>query len=296
MCLHDEAPVWRVHRIAAEYRAATLCCQRGISAILSRCLVFFQVHKSGALLGGARGNDCNFLKHLAHCSPRQHSNEGVVMQSTQENKNKNKSLVSFCVGGACGLGAALAFSVAVAFAMTGGALGQEDPAQRAAFASALADCESAAFSGDNSGRAIGACDSVLRSAELGDETRARVLANRGAIAVRRGEAGPALGDLEEAVRLNPEMAEAWLSLSGARIIAGRLNPAIDAAQTALSLDVSQPALAHLNIAIAHEQAGRLDLAYASYVEAASLAPDDSRLAAQPRRFRQHQTQPAQAGK
>jgi tetratricopeptide (TPR) repeat protein len=211
------------------------------------------------------------------------------MQPDTKKSNKNSPLHSFCVGGACGLGAALVFSAAVAFAFTGGALGQDAPEERAALASALADCESAAFSGDISGRAIGACDSALRSSDLSDSTRARVLANRGAIAVQRGEAGPALNDLEEAVRLEPEMAEAWLSLSAARIAARRLNPAIEAAQTALALEVREPALAYFNIAIAHETAGRLELAYDAYVRAAELAPNDAMLQAQPGRFRRHQT-------
>jgi len=210
------------------------------------------------------------------------------MQPDFEKNNKNKSLYSFCVGGACGLGAALAFSAAVAFAFSGAALGQDETSERAALASALADCESAAFTGDISGRAIGACDSALRSGDLSDATRARVLANRGALAVQRGEAGPALSDLEEAVRLEPEMAEAWLSLSAARIAARRLNPAIEAAQTALALDVRDPSLAHYNIAIAHETAGRLNLAYEAYVLAAELAPNNATLRAQPGRFRRDQ--------
>lgn len=210
------------------------------------------------------------------------------MQSDFKNTYKNKALHSFFMGGACGLGAALVFSAALAFAFTGGAFGQDAPEERAALASALADCESAAFSGDISGRAIGACDSALRSSDLSDSTRARVLANRGAIAVQRGEPGPALNDLEEAVRLEPDMAEAWLSLSAARITAGRLNPAIEAAQTALALEVREPALAYFNIAIAHETAGRIDLAYDAYMRAAELAPDDAALQAQPERFRQHQ--------
>ncbi len=209
------------------------------------------------------------------------------MQSETQNTNKNKSLVSFCVGGACGLGAALIFSAAVALALSGGAFGQDEGRERAALSSALAECEAAAFSANTSGRAMGACDSVLRSGELADGTRARVLANRAAIAVRRGEAGPAISDLEEALRLEPGLAEAWLTLSGAYIEARRLNPAIEAAQNALTLGLTQPELAHLNIAIAHEIAGRLDLAYASYVEAANLAPSNATLQAQPRRFRQH---------
>ncbi len=204
-----------------------------------------------------------------------------------EKDHQNKALNGFMVGGACGLGAALAFSAAVILAFTGGAWGQVDRDARDMLTASLAECEAAAFTGDTSGRAIGACDSALRSSDLSASTRARVLVNRGAIAVRRGEAGPAMGDLEEAVNLEPELAEAWLTLSGAYIGAGRYAAAIDAARTALAQEVSRPALAHFNIAIAHESAGRLGLAYDAYVTAAELDPDDATLAAQPRRFLQH---------
>ena len=200
----------------------------------------------------------------------------------------NRALNGFMMGGVCGLGAALAFSAAVVLAFTGGALGQVEREAREMLTSALAECEAAAFSGDASGRAIGACDSALRSADLTASTRARVLVNRGAIAVRRGEAGPAVSDLEDAVRLEPELPQAWLTLSGAYISAARYGEAIDAAQTALSLEVSRPALAHFNIAIAHESAGRLDMAYDAYLLAAELDPDDVTLQAQPRRFLRHQ--------
>lgn len=203
-------------------------------------------------------------------------------------EQQNKALSGFVLGGACGLGAALAFSAAVVLAFTGGAWGQVEREAREMLTSALAECEAAAFSGETSGRAIGACDSALRSGELSASTRARALTNRGVIAVRRGEAGPAVSDLEDAVRLEPELAQAWLTLSGARIGAGRYGAAIEAAQTALTLEVSQPALAHFNIAIAHETAGRLDLAYDAYVRAAALDPSDATLQMQPRRFLRHQ--------
>lgn len=213
---------------------------------------------------------------------------GMMEQSEFKDSYQNKALQGFVMGGVCGLGAALAFAAAIVLALAGGAFGQDNRDARAAIAASLAECEAAAFSGDDSGRAIGACDSALRSSDLSEATRARTLANRGVIAVRRGEAGAALSDLEEAVRLDPAMPEAWLSLSAARIGANRLNGAIEAAQTALSLEIAQPALAHFNIAIAHETAGRLDLAYEAYVLAAQLDPDNQTLRAQPRRFLRHQ--------
>jgi tetratricopeptide (TPR) repeat protein len=168
--------------------------------------------------------------------------------------------------------------------------------ERPAIASALQECETGAREGVLTGRALGACDVALRSDDLSDVIRARVLVNRGVIALKRNEAGPARSDLEQAVSLAPDLAEAWLSLSAARIKARDLSGAVDAARRALDLDVSEPALAHFNIAIAEETAGRYDPAYESYLRAAELAPDNALIQAQPARFLRHQAaQPPAAG-
>jgi len=191
------------------------------------------------------------------------------------------------------LAAAMAgFSASAALAQTAPPAALERPA----IASALQECETGAREGVLTGRALGACDVALRSDELSDVIRARVLVNRGVIALKRNEAGPARSDLEQAVSLAPDLAEAWLSLSAARIKARDLSGAVDAARRALDLDVSEPALAHFNIAIAEETAGRYDPAYESYLRAAELAPDNALIQAQPARFLRHQAaQPPAAG-
>lgn len=162
---------------------------------------------------------------------------------------------------------------------------------RPALTSAMDECETGARQGVLTGRALGACDVALRSSELSDAIRARVLVNRGVIALERNETGPARGDLEQAVALAPELAEAWLSLSAARIKARDFSGAIEAARQSLDLEVSEPALAHLNIAIAEESAGRFDPAYEAYVRAAEMAPDNALIQAQPARFTRHQSAP-----
>jgi tetratricopeptide (TPR) repeat protein len=159
--------------------------------------------------------------------------------------------------------------------------------ERPAIVSALDECETGAREGVLTGRALGACDVALRSDALSESIRARVLVNRGVISLKRNEAGPARSDLEQAVSLAPDLAEAWLSLSAARIKARDLSGAIEAANRALDLNVITPELAHFNIAIAEETAGRFDPAYEAYVRAAELAPENATLQAQPARFLRH---------
>lgn len=192
-------------------------------------------------------------------------------------------LVSFRKISALGVLSALAGAAAAAQTPSPAAL------ERPAIASALEECETGAREGVLTGRALGACDVALRSDALSETIRARVLVNRGVIALKRNEAGPARGDLEQAVSLAPDLPEAWLSLSAARIKVRDFAGAVEAADRALELGVSDPALAHFNIAIAEESAGRFDQAYDAYMQAAELAPDDALIQAQPARFLRHQT-------
>lgn len=197
-------------------------------------------------------------------------------------KHRNISTLILVLSAAIPL-AALAGGAASGQAATAPAL------DRPALTSAMDECETGARQGALTGRALGACDVALRAPDLADSIRARVLVNRGVIALSRNEAGPARSDLEQAVQLAPDLPEAWLSLSAARIKARDLSGAIQAARRALDLNVSAPALAHFNIAIAEETAGRFDPAYEAYLRAAELAPADMLIQAQPPRFLRHQS-------
>lgn len=189
-------------------------------------------------------------------------------------------------GGLCGIGAALVLAAAAILAFNAPAFTQA-PMDRPALASAFEDCESGAQNGDLTARALGACDVLMRSPELDDAMRARVLVNRGLIAHQRGDVRPARTDLEEAVRYAPDFAPAWLNLSAVRIKAGDPGGAVEAARRAESLGADR-ALARFNEAIALETLGDYDAAYAAYVAAADAAPENDALQAQPARFRRHQ--------
>lgn len=152
---------------------------------------------------------------------------------------------------------------------------------------AKAECESAARASAPPARALGACDLVLRAAGLTPADRARALTNRGVIALKRNDVRAALADLEDAVREDAGLSQAWLSLSAARIRAGANEAAIVAAREAGQRG-ADPSLVRFNIAIALERSGRYDDAYTAYVEAARLDPANRLLAAQPPRFVRHQ--------
>lgn len=158
------------------------------------------------------------------------------------------------------------------------------PAVRAA----IQECEVAALGGADMSRALGACDFALRDSTLGDEERARLQLNRGALSVARGDGRSAMTDLTAARERLGELPELHLTLSAAQVRIGDYNGAYESTARALDLGLEASHLAHFNRAIALEHLGRYDEAYAAYSEAARLAPDNALLAAQPRRFAQHQ--------
>lgn len=184
------------------------------------------------------------------------------------------------------IAALLAGAALAASACAPGALAQARSGDDPVLDTARAECESAARASAPPARALGACDLVLRADPITPADRARALTNRGVIALKRNDVMAARADLEDAVRDDSGLAEAWLSLSAARIRAGAYDSAIEAAREAGERG-ADPALARFNIAIALEHAGRFDDAYDAYVAAAGLDPDNRLIAAQPARFVRH---------
>ncbi|MGX6648104.1 hypothetical protein ACWCOP_09200 [Maricaulaceae bacterium MS644] len=208
-----------------------------------------------------------------------------MADESDENTTEHGDFGKALRGGLCGFGAALAFAGAAFLAFNAKAQGQA-PVERPALVSALEECESGAQESALTARALGACDLLMRSPDLDAAMRARVLINRGQIAHRRGQAGPARDDLEQAVQLAPDLAPAWLNLSAMRIKAGDAAGAVVAARRAESLGADR-AQSLFNEAIALETLGRYDAAYDAYVAAAGAAPDNATFQAQPARFRRH---------
>lgn len=193
--------------------------------------------------------------------------------------HSSRPVVQALTGGVCGLAMAALLALAVSFAFSGRAHGQDGDARY--------ECEAGARDVGATGRALGACDLLLRDGSVTGETRARVLTNRAVMLLARGQNVQARSDLEEAIELSPELAEAWLNLSAAQIATGSARAAIDTARQARDLGAS-PALVAFNTGIALETLGQYEDAYAAYSEAARSDPENVTLAAQPARFIWHQ--------
>ncbi len=154
------------------------------------------------------------------------------MSTHSFNSRSNRPVMQALTGGFCGLAMAALLALAVSFAFSGRALGQENDPRY--------ECEAGARDTGATGRALGACDLLLRDASVTGETRARVLTNRAVMLLARGQNIQARSDLEEAVELSPELAEAWLNLSAAQIATGSAQAAIDTARQARELGASPP--------------------------------------------------------
>ncbi|MCC5980387.1 MAG: tetratricopeptide repeat protein [Oceanicaulis sp.] len=181
--------------------------------------------------------------------------------------------------------ATLAGTLVLALAMPVSASAQD---RAPAVSSAIGECETAARSGADMARALGACDFALRDSSLRTEERARILINRAALSAARGNGAAAITDLDTARAELPDLPELYLNLSAAQIRVGNYDAAEASARRALDLGLEDSHLAYFNRGIALERLDRHEDAYRAYSEAARLAPDNQLIATQPRRYVRHQ--------
>lgn len=134
------------------------------------------------------------------------------------------------------------------------------------------DCFRAA-NGDRRDRsALDRCDLALAEDFLTTRDRAATLVNRAIIYLRRGQDDHALADLNAAVQLQPDLAEARIVRGAALIALRRFQDAVDEFTRALDLGVSHPERAYFQRAGAYEELGDARAAYYDYRRAAELAP------------------------
>jgi tetratricopeptide (TPR) repeat protein len=97
--------------------------------------------------------------------------------------------------------------------------------------------------------------------------------NRGILRLRRGLMDDAIGDFDEAMRLDPLQPEAYLNKGAALLRRQNPGDALQLFTVALERETSRPAIAHYGRAIANEQLGNIRAAYNDYRAASELAPD-----------------------
>lgn len=133
--------------------------------------------------------------------------------------------------------------------------------------------------------ALKSCTAALEEGSLTARDRAATLVNRGILNMQAEKLEAALGDYDEAIRIQPDAAEAWVNKGIALIKAGRDAEAAAAISHGLDLGPANPAVAHYSRAFAYEALGKIRQAYEDFGRAAALAPGWREPYEQLRRFK-----------
>lgn len=135
------------------------------------------------------------------------------------------------------------------------------------------DCADAAIRGEDDPQYQDSCTLALETELLDPRDRAGTFVNRGVLKLRRADYADAARDFDSAVRLQPEMGEAYVNRGAAWIGRKRYAEGLSDLNRSLELGVSEPEKAYYNRALAHEGLDDPKSAYFDYQKALELAPE-----------------------
>lgn len=146
-------------------------------------------------------------------------------------------------------------------------------------------CFEAAEQRRTSRDALRICDSALLNADLSANDRVATLVNRGIIQMQSRLFEAAIADYDAAIRVQPDIAEAWVNKGIALLRQGeRDNEALAMLSEGIARGPQRPEIAYYTRGIAHEYLGHAREAFEDYSRAARLAPDWTEPAEQLERF------------
>ena len=133
-------------------------------------------------------------------------------------------------------------------------------------------CSLAAIRGESDFKSERVCTDALEEF-MNTRDRAGTFVNRGVLKLRRGDYKQASADFDAAVRVMPEMGEAYVNRGAASIGQHRYAESLTDINKALSLGVEEPAKAYYNRALAYEGLDDAKSAYFDYQKAIEIQPD-----------------------
>ncbi|MEL8056632.1 MAG: tetratricopeptide repeat protein [Pseudomonadota bacterium] len=128
------------------------------------------------------------------------------------------------------------------------------------------------------------CTRALREESMNRENRAKTYTNRGVLRMRAGRYDQALGDYSEAIRLRPELGEAYLNQGAAYIYKDEFGTALQSLNKAIELETNDMFAAYYNRGIAKENTGDVEGAYYDFKKSLELKPEWSLAQRQLTRF------------
>jgi tetratricopeptide (TPR) repeat protein len=136
-----------------------------------------------------------------------------------------------------------------------------------------AACYQHAVNQNNTMEAVSTCTAALTADQLNARDRAATLVNRGILQLRMGRHDRAMNDFDQAIAAEPALAEGYINRGAALLRQENYGEAIAAISAGLERRPADPAQAHYNRAVAHEESGNVRAAYEDYRRAAELAPN-----------------------
>ena len=134
-------------------------------------------------------------------------------------------------------------------------------------------CSDAAVGGENDLKFQEVCTQALETEYLNSRDRAGTYVNRGVLRLRRGSYSEATSDFNQAVRLKPDMGEAYVNRAAASIGQRRYADGLPDINKGLELGVHEPAKAYYNRALAYEGLDDAKSAYFDYQKALEINPE-----------------------
>ena len=134
-------------------------------------------------------------------------------------------------------------------------------------------CSRAALSGKAQPRLEETCTEALDKEMLDSRDRAGTLVNRGVLKMRRMAWAAATKDFNEAVRIKPDMGEAYVNRGAVSIGEHHYAESLPDLNKGLQLGVEEPAKVYFNRALAYEGLEDTKSAYFDYQKAVELSPD-----------------------
>lgn len=134
-------------------------------------------------------------------------------------------------------------------------------------------CSKAALAGRSEFRFEAACTQAIEEEQLSTRDRAGTFVNRGILKLRRLEFAAATKDFDQAVRVKPDLGEAYVNRGAAFIGQHRYADGLTDLNKGLQIGVEEPAKAYYNRALAYEGLDDVKSAYFDYQKAVELSPD-----------------------
>jgi tetratricopeptide (TPR) repeat protein len=134
-------------------------------------------------------------------------------------------------------------------------------------------CSQAAVDGKDDSDSLALCDRALYEEMMLRDERAGTLVNRGVILLRRQNFDNARKDFDAAIKLSPNLGEAFVNRGAALIAERQYRAGIEQIDLGLALNPEDPAKAYFNRALAHEHLDDLLHAYQDFNKASELAPE-----------------------